>query len=154
MSEKIEKFTVHNELGESVLAKDLPNWGLSQHPWRPFNTAWVSWNVGAQNFQLPTVGRSIWELPDSSGLICFEEGYSNNNCFVLDARGNLRYRLTVPSTLTGKEVPNNSKMYFIGISSHMTGKFGIDAWIENVGRYYFELDYSTGSFLWGKEIRD
>ncbi|MDW5443188.1 hypothetical protein R6254_11710 [Polaromonas sp. SM01] len=33
------------------------------------------------------------------------------------------------------------------------GIFGVNAWVELGGEYYFELDCRTGEFLWGKEVR-
>lgn len=50
-------------------------------------------------------------------------------------------------------------MWFIGLESPPAdGKYGVAAHIEGAGvkfggDYYFELDYHTGQFLWGREIR-
>jgi hypothetical protein len=92
-------------------------------------------------------------LPDSSGLICFESGFTPDGCYVLDAYGKERYTLTVPWELTPYEVPAGAKMWFRNVGTHPDGQFGVTAWIEYAGDFYFELDYHKGCFLWAKEIR-
>ena len=44
-------------------------------------------------------------------------------------------------------------MWFRNVGTHNEGQFGVIAWIEYAGDFYFELDYHEGKFLWGKEIR-
>jgi hypothetical protein len=106
------------------------------------------------HFEHADIPLSVNLLPDASGLICVEPTYSKaDNCYVLDAYGKLRYRLTVPCELTPYEIPSTAKRWFRGSSAHHDGQFGITAWIECAGDFYFELDYLAGRFLWGKEIR-
>lgn len=106
---------------------------------------------------------SLSKLPDSSGFICFERDWVPNNCLLLDAYGKERVRLTVPVELSGSTNPDSAKAptSFENVSEPYTnptdgrkGRFGVTAWIEHAGKYYFELDYRTGKFLWGKAIRD
>ncbi|OUL98742.1 hypothetical protein A8M77_30135 [Variovorax sp. JS1663] len=106
---------------------------------------------------------SLRELPDASGFICFESDWKPDNCLLLDVYGNERTRLTVPWQLTRPRNPESAKppTSFARISSPYInpadgkeGRFGVEAWVEHAGQYYFELDYHAGQFLWGKEIRD
>lgn len=111
---------------------------------------------------------SINLLPDSSGFLRFESGWDRpDNCLLLDAYGKERMRLTVPWELTELDIPKDVAMCFKNVSSPYInpkngkqGQFGVSAWIEGSGSggyaegdWYFELDYHTGKFLWGKEIR-
>ncbi|HET6553642.1 MAG TPA: hypothetical protein VFG49_08900, partial [Dyella sp.] len=110
------------------------------------------WTVDGQ--LLSRIRDSYWgQLPDSSGFICFEAVFKPDNCYVLDAYGKERYRLRVPWELTAYDVPSGAKMWFRNVSTHPDGQFGVTAWIEYAGDFYFELDYHEGRFLWGKEIR-
>lgn len=103
---------------------------------------------------------SLSKLPDASGFIVFESECETDNCVLLDGFGLKRIRLTVPLELTNRDIPKTNQMYFCNVSSHMDGQFGVHAWIEGSGSggylqgdWYFELEYHTGQFLWGKEIR-
>ncbi|MBZ0134557.1 MAG: hypothetical protein K8D98_01390, partial [Rhodanobacter sp.] len=98
-------------------------------------------------------GLKVWILPDASGLICFEDYRQNDNCYVLDVYGEFRYRLTVPCELIKYDVPAESKRWFRNVGDYLGGGYGVSAWIESAGDFYFELDYHAGRFLWGKEIR-
>lgn len=147
---KVDTFTLHNANGESVLAADLIRWGLKEG--RLFNVTSYSWFVDGRPFSCETV--AYWtELPDSSGFICFEAEFKPDNCYVLDVYGKERYRLRVPWELTPYEVPSGAKMWFRNVGTHMDGQFGVTAWVEHAGDFYFELDYHEGRFLWGREIR-
>jgi hypothetical protein len=147
---KISNFTLHNAGGESVLSSELIGWALKAQ-W-PFNVASYSWTVDGEPFS--HTKDSFWEeLPDASGFICFESGFKPDNCYILDAYGKLRYRLHVPWELTGYEVPHGAKMWFRNVGTHNDGQFGVTAWVEYAGDFYFELDYHEGRFLWGREIR-
>jgi hypothetical protein len=107
-------------------------------------------------------------LPDHSGFLRFESGWDRpDNCLLLDAYGKERMRLTVPWELTGREIAKDAVMCFKNVSAPYVnpkdgkqGQFGVSAYIEGSGSggyaegdWYFELDYHTGKFLWGKEIR-
>ena len=97
---------------------------------------------------------SVNLLPDAMGLICIEPRYDrHDNCYVVDGYGKCKYRLTVPWRLTGYEVPPGAQMWFRNMGTHREGQFGVTAWIEYAGDFYFELDYHEGKFLWGKKIR-
>lgn len=149
---KIHNFMLHNDLGEEVRAADLSAWAAKQDPWRAFNATKYSWHVNGE--KLFREKKSYWvELPDSSGFICFEDYRSNDNCSLLDAYGENRCRLIVPVDLTGYEVPPQAERWFRDIGTYPGGQYGVTAWVERAGDFYFELDYREGRFLWGKEIR-
>jgi hypothetical protein len=150
MTAKISNFTLHNARGESVLASELAQWALRAQ--RPFNVASYSWMVNGK--LISRIKNSYWrELPDASGFICFEDDRDTDNCYVTDIYAEQRYRLRVPWKLTPYEVPPGAKMWFRNEGTHNDGKFGVTAWIEYAGDFYFELDYHEGRFLWGREIR-
>lgn len=142
----------------------------------------VTWMCDSKPFELNIKLRdgkalmSVSKLPDSSGLICFEDRYAEDNCLLLDVYGNERMRLTVPWELTGNEgippemrqhgKPKPKKMWFIGLATPWShpktgepGKLGVTAHLEygegpyDYHDYYFELDWQTGDFLWGRPIR-
>ena len=162
MNASVNSLTLHNDQSESVLASDLLDWAAKQNPWRTFDATGYSWYVGEQKVRL--VGKDLYLclLPDSSGFICFERDQFPNNCTLLDAYGKERMRLTVPWQLTTANNPasNAPPTSFAGISQPYInpadgkkGQFGVKAWVEFAGEYYFELHWRTGQFLWGKEIR-
>lgn len=120
---------------------------------------------------------SISKLPDSSGFICFERPTKENNCLLVDAYGKERMRLVVPWEMAGNagtsaEMRNHGKpkpqrMWFENVSepyahpeTNEPGKFGVRCYLEygdglyEHSDYYFELDWCTGGFLWGRPIRD
>ena len=164
---KIEKFTLHNALGEMVLALDLLSWASQQSEWKPFNTTKYSWIVAGKEFEADSKTGSWWVLPDSSGFVCFERSFTPDNCVLLDAYGKERIRLKVPWELTGRDISEDAKMFFVNISGPFDnpttgekGTFGVSACIESADDYffiatdyYFELDYHAGKFLWAKDIR-
>jgi len=72
-------------------------------------------------------------------------------------------RLTVPWQLTNPKNPESAKpptsfalvsAPFVNPTDGKEGHFGVTAWVEHAGQYYFELDYHSGQFLWGRPIRD
>lgn len=123
------------------------------------------WRVGEDRLSVPP---SKWSfvpavLPDGSGFIGFEPTWSPDNCVLLDAYGRERMRLTVPWQMTGSKDPasGRSPTSFaltsapsINPKTGQPGAFGVTAWVELAGMYYFELDYHTGEFLWCRQIRD
>lgn len=149
---KVCDFTLLNDYGEEVKAKDLAAWASRQSPWRTFDATGYCWYVEGERFFCRKAAYWV-ELPDSSGFICFYDNLSNDNCSLLDVYGRERFRLAVPCELTPYEVPPGAEMWFRNIGTHPNGQFGVTAWIEYVGDFYFELDYRGGRFLWGKEIR-
>ena len=164
---KIENFTLHNNRGDSVLNSNLEKWC---DPTNPSNDIFgpvirYSWVVDGVNYnkynQPPRL--ILNELPDASGFIGFEKGWEPDNCLLFDSIGDERMRLTVPWQLTESKNPESQKSptSFAGVgapcvnpSTGCLGLFGVDAWVEHAGMYYFELNYHSGQFLWGKEIRD
>ena len=161
----VKSFTLHGATGTTVLDEKFLEW-LQHHKFEELGSAIVaySWNVEGRHIEMPAnTGRVTWRLlPDASGFICFERGYVPNNCILLDAYGKERMRLTVPWELTKAKNPasNAPPTCFVGISEpHINpvngkkGRFGVKAWVELGGEYYFELNWLTGQFLWGKEIR-
>lgn len=166
---KIEEFMLHNERGQSVLMRNLSLW---RDPLDPNNDIFgpverYSWIVAEVQYQKlnrsPRI--SLHELPDSSGFIGFERGKPSkpDNCILLDAFGKERMRLSVPWQLTKPHNPESAKppTHFalpsapnVNPADGEKGDFGVTAWVEFAGLYYFELNYQTGEFLWGMEIRD
>jgi len=151
---KVENATIHNDLGESVARDQLIHWGAPDGSLRRFLPTSLTWTVDGEPMCISMrASLNVWVLPDDSGLICFEGERSKDNCYVLDAYGSERCRLRVPWELTPYDVPSTAKMWFRNIGVHPDGEFGVTAWIEYAGDFYFELDYREGRFLWGKEIR-
>ena len=134
---KIENFTIHNNRGQSILDSELINWrevvfGEENEIFGPL--IGYSWKIGEHVLYLGRDKGYLCELPDASGFICFEDGFSaNNNCLLLNAFGLERMRLTVPVELTKRDIPKTNQRYFCNISSHIEGQFGVRAWIEASG---------------------
>lgn len=120
---------------------------------------------------------SVSKLPDSSGFILFERGRKEDNCLLLNACGKAYRRLAVPWEMAGNVgtspemrsygKPRPERMWFENISTpyahpetNEPGDFGVRAYLEYGDGlyencdYYFELDWHTGQFLWGRPIRD
>jgi hypothetical protein len=162
----IENFTLYNDRGQSVRMANLLDW---RDPLNPDNDVFgpvcaYSWTIKGTRHELVDKAGSLClrELPYASGFICLERQHIPNNCTLLDAYGKERMRLTVPWQLTTANDPasNAPPTSFWGVSEPYInpvdgkqGEFGVKAWVELAGEYYFELDWRTGNFLWGKEIR-
>lgn len=172
MSEPVKDFTWHGTEGHSVLANEWLGWVNSRNGKKEFGPdngygfgklTHYTWMVGDERISAQVdAEKSLHVLPDASGFICFARGNVPNNCTLLDAYGKERMRLTVPWQLTTANNPasNAPPTCFAGLSSPYInpangkiGQFGVKAWVELGGEYYFELDWHTGKFLWGKEIR-
>ena len=163
---RIKKFTLHNNRGQSVLYSDLAKWKSKTGQFEIFGPIEsYSWDVDGISLKFSENIENVnWDpLPDEGGFICFENGWEPDNCLLLDAYGKKRIRLTVPWQLTRHANPESAKppTSFAGVSvpyinpaDDNVGQFGVTAWVEHAGMYYFELDYQTGIFHWGKEIRD
>ena len=163
-TQSVVAFTVSNADGSSILNQDRVRWA-TQHSGRGFGPiVKYSWSVEGVEFSAPAnLLKCNWNLlPDASGFITFESTSDPNNCALLDAYGREKIRLTVPWQLTIAKNPasNAHPTHFVGISGPYVnpldgtpGQFGVEAWVEFGGEYYFELDWRTGNFLWGKEIR-
>lgn len=162
----ISNFALHGSSSVSVLAKDFLKW-LETHSSSELGEKIIaySWNVDEKYFKktIDINKQYWWELPDASGFICFESEWKPDNCTLLDAYGKEYMRLTVPWQLTGSTNPDSGQppTSFESISEPyvnpvdgIKGKFGVTAWVEYAGKYYFELDYHTGQFLWCKRIMD
>ena len=173
----IRDFTIHGSSGHSVLNSKWLDW-IAEHQNKPGCTydnrygfgrgTHFSWYVGDERIER-AVDKWIYvhELPDASGFIGFEKDWKPDNCLLFDAYGKERMRLTVPWELTGRQIPKDAVMTFKNVSAPCinpqdgkVGQFGVSAYIEGSGSggyaegdWYFELDYHTGKFLWGKEIR-
>ena len=159
---KVENFTLHNDRDQSVLAKDLLTWvDELNHPSGIFGpVVRHTWVVSGKSFDSAKGG--YWRvLPDSSGFICFERESKPNNCVLLDAYGKERMRLSVPWKMTGATDPeaeqvstfDNISAPYVNPVDGKEGQFGVVGWVGE-RKYYFELDYHTGQFLWCKPIRD
>lgn len=162
MKEQVVSLTLHNDCSETVLAVDVARWVEEQSPWRLFNTAGYSWNVEGKEIYFLKKNLNLYLLPDASGFICIENSHVPNNCTLLDAHGQERLRLTVPWQLAtlNSHASDAPPAYFVSTSTPylnpadgQPGQFGVKAWVEFGGEYYFELDWRTGEFLWGREIR-
>lgn len=170
---KVEKYTLHSDKGLELLDKKRTEWTLqhmgkpdcnAENSWGFGKVTYFSWYVGEQRIEVPAEKWIYAEvLPDASGFIGFEKGWNPNNCLLFDAYGKERMRLTVPWELTKSKNPEsaNPPTSFANVSEPYInpvdgkeGLFGVTAWVEHAGKYYFELDYHTGQFLWGKGIRD
>lgn len=140
--------------------KDIPYF----KPSMPVKLALVNRLLGC--VQPPTLKRfvSFHLLPDSSGFLRFESGWDrSDNCLLLNAYGKERMRLTVPWEMTGSKhaesalAPTsfaNISGPYVNPADGKEGQYGVTAWVERAGMFYFELDYHTGQFLWCKQIRD
>ena len=161
----ISNFTLHGSSGVAVLDAEFLDW-LQHHKSEELGKKIVaySWMVEGRRIEMPVDTATVtwYLLPDASGFLCFERGHVPNNCTLLNAYGQERMRLIVPWQLTTAHNPasNAPPTCFAGISSPHTnpadekpGQFGVKAWVELAGEYYFELDWKTGAFLWGREIR-
>jgi len=163
----VKDFTLHNDRGQSVLARDLLKWVDDLNPANDVfgPTVCYSWFVEGVEYKRSNQPPSfhLCELPDASGFIGFERDRKVDNCLLLDALGKVRMRLAVPWQLTTSQNPDSSKPPtsfssasdpYINPADGKLGEFGVVAWVEFAGLYYFELDYHSGQFLWGREIRD
>ncbi len=166
MMSKVKKLRKHNNRGHSVLYSEFRDWRDPDTGSDIFGPVIAySWVVNEEVIVVNDIKSEIFLclLPDSSGLLCFERPSFPSNCLLLDAHGKERMRLTVPWQLTKPQNPESAKppTSFAFTSDPYTnpadgklGEFGVTAWVEHAGMYYFELDYHTGQFLWGREIRD
>lgn len=172
MNDLVKDFTWHGTEGYAVLASDWLAWVNSRNEkegYGPHNgygfgkLTHYTWVVNNERVSAPVdAEKNLHLLPDASGFICIERPQLPNNCTLLDAFGKERMRLTVPWQLTTANNPasNAAPTSFWGISEPYVnpadgkrGQFGVKAWVEFGGEYYFELDYKSGQFLWGKEVR-
>lgn len=164
---KVEAFTLHNGRGQSVLRCALNGWVDEINPGNDIfgPVLRYSWLVGDERYEICDAASdlNLNELPDATGFIGFEAGWKPNNCVLFDVFGKERMRLTVPWKLTRPQNPESAKppTTFVGVSPPFVnpsdageGRFGVNAWVEHAGTYYFEFDYHTGQFLWGTGIRD
>lgn len=162
----VEEFSWHDPEGNIIFHTAWKQW-LDEHNGIGFGpVVQYSWTVDGVPCSTPIDQRKEnWELlPDSSGFICTETSrWEPNNCSLLDALGHERMRLTVPWEMTGaaNSISGTSPTSFAGVSepyrnmiSNESGQFGLKAWVEHAGMYYFELDFSSGQFLWCKKIHD
>lgn len=161
---QVKKFMMHNEREQSVLFSELLTW---RDPCNPSNDIFgpvvkYTWEVDGLIYH-SALDAYYLLLPDASGFICIEKNWRPDNCVLLNAQGNERIRLTVPWELTEQNNPASATepTSFINVSApylcplnDKVGDFGVTAWVEYAGKYYFELDYRTGKFLWGRQILD
>lgn len=164
---RIENFTLHNDRGQTVLASNLLTWKDDlHHPSGIFGPVLKhSWQVDDQTYErLNPRNDGMGVLPRFAGFIVFESAWKPDNCLLLDVYGKERMRLTVPRHLTGGlvdpsyETGAGTFCYvcstpYVNPKTGVQGQFGVEAYVEE-GRFYFELNYHTGEFLWGRQIRD
>ncbi|MDM0030443.1 hypothetical protein [Variovorax saccharolyticus] len=160
----VRDFTLHDKLGNSMPDRDWLEW-LNEHDGKGFGPVYsYSWQVGSRRIETAAASKQAMELlPDATGFICFESEWKPDNCLLLDAFGSERVRLAVPWQLTRPKNPESAKPPtsfasvsepYVNVTDGKKGRFGVTAWVELAGKYYFELDYHAGRFLWGREIRD
>jgi hypothetical protein len=175
----VSQFRLHNGKGQSILDSDLTLWMTQNGKFQVFGPVTLySWEISGTLIEFDNSAQtaSIKILPDATGFICFENTFAPDNCLLLDAWGKERMRLTVPWEMTGYEgvppdmrtqgKPMPRKMWFRNVSTPHThpdtgepGQFGVSANLEygdgeyDYCDYYFELDWRTGEFLWGRPIR-
>lgn len=166
MTVLVRGLTKHNDRGQSVSFSNFRAWRDPKTGSDIFGPVIAyTWHVEEAELRIddPENRLSLNLLPDASGLICFESDWKPDNCLLLDAFGKERMRLTIPWQLTREKNPESAKppTSFASVSGPLvnpadgkSGEFGVIAWVEHAGHYYFELDYHTGEFLWGREIRD
>lgn len=164
----IRQYSMHGSTGFVVLHEKWIDWVLSHTPENNYGMGSIthhSWYVGDEYIE---VANENWYfafvLPDLLGFIAFEQNrWEPDNCLLLDAYGKERMRLTVPWELTGSTNPESAKPPtsfdnisgpYVNPADGKRGEFGVTAWVACAGKYYFELDYRTGQFLWCVGIRD
>lgn len=174
MSGKVRSFRKHGTTGLVVLDDQWIQWVLEHQnlPGYSHENGYglgeitkVSWDVEGKTYEV-LIKDWLYSavLPDKSGFISFDyTGWKPDNCVLLDAYGKERMRLTVPRHLTGGLVDpsyETGEATFINVSEPYTnprtgieGQFGVTAYVEG-GKFYFELDYHTGQFLWCRQIHD
>ena len=162
---RVEKMLRHNSRGDSLPEVDFldhfKGW-QKDHPSEPVfgPTIRHTWEVEGVLFERLNPRHDYFRLlPDSSGFLLCEKAQRSDNLVLLDAYGHERLRLSVPWQMTGSTNPDSGKYptRFIGETTPWEnpatgepGHFGVLAWVEYAGDYYFELDYRNGKFLWCK----
>lgn len=167
MNPKVEQFTKHNKRGQSVLAIDSLQWRdpvTNSEIFGPLDR-WT-WIVDGLTYEKKDFDNILLKIfPDASGFICVELDGVVDNCLLLDCYGNKRMRLTVPWHLSKfppqtEEEEADCRFRFATTEPYTNpttgekGQFGVAAYVAKRHLYYFELDWHTGEFLWGREIRD
>lgn len=166
--ERALHFKKHNDRGQSVLYSEFKNWTdpiTGSEIFGPVIS--YSWDTNGEKIEFfdPKNRFTLHPLPDASGFICFESRWEPDNCVLLDAYGKERMRLTVPWQMTGATDPEagQAPTSFDNISepcldpeTGQPGKFGVTAHVAGFFgcKFYFELDYHSGQFLWCRRIRD
>jgi hypothetical protein len=158
---QITCFVKHDSRGFDI-AESVP---LEEYHSRfpiPLSIESISW-IDSKNksHTMDTRDLFVRVLPDRSGLLCLENPMGKHKRFKYPARAfvinedeSLRYELMVPVEMTNRLISPLGKHYFGWVETKDNeGKYGLTASIEGAGQFYFELDYHTGKFLWGKEIR-
>ena len=153
---KIKDLSLENAAGETVLFKISS--GNPKCNYRGPTTRHF-WVVEGKPYQrLNPRNDYLRMLPDSTGFLLCENVERQDNLVLLDTCGKERMRLSVPWKLTKTPTPESAHYpsRFIGITTPWDnpetgeqGKFGVLAWMQYSGDYCFELDYTTGQFLWG-----
>jgi hypothetical protein len=160
---KITDLFIYNDSGMRVLSKDILSW-REQYPSSSRSIfgpiVKYSWTVGSEAVVLNDLDSklSLNLLPDLNGFIVIEKDWKPDNCLLLDAYGKERMRLSVPWQMTGAQNPAGAtfgypeKGYPHPVTGDM-GSYGINGWVGQ-SKFYFELNYKTGEFLWCRQIRD
>lgn len=161
---KVEKLQRHNSRGDVLPSENSDyhyNEWLKKRPgefvFGPI--AKHTWQVDGRCLErLNPRNDGLDVLPDASGFLLCEKVDRPDNLLLLDVYGRERMRLSVPWQLTRQPTPESAKYpsHFVGLTTPWDnpktgeiGKFGVLAWVQYAGDYAFELDWSTGQFLWG-----
>jgi len=160
MNDKVERFTLHNDRGQSVLEAELVKLSLSQDPSKRVYGPFIrySWQVNGQQFESSGAG-SLCLLPDASGFILIEDDWKPDNAVLLDAYGKDRMRLTVPRELIpwmDDSSIRSAGFLWIGPSKE-DGQCTLigtaDDILAGFGDFGCDFDYVNGVFLKAYKVR-
>lgn len=162
---RIQSLLNYNDRGHSLPEEDFGEqvriWHLNNPSERIFGPIVKhAWTIeGAKFERINPRNDALALLPDRSGLLLCEKINRTDNLVLLDTHGNERLRLAVPWQMTGSTHTESGRYptRFIGPTTPWEnpatgepGHYGVLAWVEYAGDYYFELDYRNGKFLWCK----
>lgn len=157
--------SIHNFVEHDIRGFDIPEHlsvedqeKLCPGPFRIHRISWTDSNGHKHTFDSTNLYARV--LPDRSGIIFLERPDSTGahqirqhcGAIILNEDGSERCRLEVPIELIQKDVSPTTSRYFAWIEQSASN-FGVTAIIDDAGEFYFELDYNSCRFLWGRAIR-
>ena len=87
---RVKNLTLHNNRGQSVLYSDLSKWTSETGQFEIFGPVETySWNVDGVTlkFSENLENCSLEPLPNGIGFVSFEQGFTPDNCLLLDVYG-------------------------------------------------------------------